>query len=426
MSFAIISLILGALLVVMALFESLLRKLPVSAAIIYLLVGVALGSQVSGVLDIEFVNDSKMLEHITEVAVVVSLFTAGLKLRPTLGTSVWRLPLRLASISMLLTILGVTLVGTWGLGLPLGAAVLLGAVLAPTDPVLASDVQVSHIEDQDNVRFGLTGEAGLNDGAAFPFVMLGLGLLGVHTLGDVGWRWVAVDLVWAVVSGVATGALLGTVIGLLVVHLRSRYRHAVGLEEFLTLGLVALSYGLALVIHGYGFLAVFAAGYALGRVETRGPDGAPETEGSGESQATSSEPVAGTVLSFNEQLERIAEVALVLTVGAVLRPRHFYSGLLWFVPVLLLIVRPLAVWVGLLGSRCSKLQKAYIGWFGIRGIGSLYYLSFALEHGLPDGLGERLSGLTLVTVTASIVLHGISVTPMMRFYAQKTKSKRDD
>lgn len=201
MSFAIISLILGVLLVVMALSASLLRPLPVSTSIIYLIVGVALGSQVSGVLEIEFVTDSNVLERITEVAVLVSLFTAGLKLRPTLDTSVWRLPLRLGSLSMLVTIVGVTLVGTLGLGLSLGAAVLLGAVLAPTDPVLASDVQVSHVEDQDNVRFGLTGEAGLNDGTAFPFVMLGLGLLGVHPLGDGGWRWFAVDLIWAVASG---------------------------------------------------------------------------------------------------------------------------------------------------------------------------------------------------------------------------------
>lgn len=443
MSFAIISLILGVLLVVMALSASLLRPLPVSTSIIYLIVGVALGSQVSGVLEIEFVTDSNVLERITEVAVLVSLFTAGLKLRPTLDTSVWRLPLRLGSLSMLVTIVGVTLVGTLGLGLSLGAAVLLGAVLAPTDPVLASDVQVSHVEDQDNVRFGLTGEAGLNDGTAFPFVMLGLGLLGVHPLGDGGWRWFAVDLIWAVASGVAVGALLGTALGLLVVHLRSRYQHAAGLEEFLTLGLVALSYGSALVIHGYGFLAVFTAGYSLRRVETRATEQAlqlgqplemprddlvdtPEAEDPLGSPPSSPEHMARTVLSFNEQLEHIAEVALVLTVGAVLRPRHFYGDLLWFVPVLLLVIRPLAVWVGLLGSQCSRLQKAYIGWFGIRGIGSLYYLSFALEHGLPDRLGERLSGLTLVTVTASIVLHGISVTPMMRFYASKTNPQQND
>src|SRR5919206_497446 len=135
---------------------------------------------------------------LTPSAVLISLFTAGLKLRTALTDHRWRLPVRLAVESMIVTVGLITLVGVVGLGLPLGAAVLLGAILAPTDPVLASDVQVEGPTDQDRLRFGLTGEAGLNDGTAFPFVMLGLGLIGLHELGQAGWRWFAVDVVWAV------------------------------------------------------------------------------------------------------------------------------------------------------------------------------------------------------------------------------------
>ena len=156
-----------------------------------------------------------------------------------------------------------------GLGLSWGAAVLLGAVLAPTDPVLASDVQVEHAADRDRLRFSLTGEAGMNDGTAFPFVMLGLWLMNLHAPGTSIWRWMAVDLVWAVAGGLGVGTLIGTLVGQLVIYLRRKHRVALGLDEFLSLGLIGLSYGLALAAHAYGFLAVFAAGLALRRIERR-------------------------------------------------------------------------------------------------------------------------------------------------------------
>ena len=153
------------------------------------------------------------------------------------------------------------------LGLSFGAAVLLGAILAPTDPVLASAVQVESSGDRDRLRFSLTGEGGLNDGAAFPFVMLGLGLLGLHDLGVGGWRWWTVDVIWATAGGLMIGGALGALIGTLVVYLRARHKESIGLDEFLALGLIALAYGLAVLSHTYGFLAVLAAGMALQRVK---------------------------------------------------------------------------------------------------------------------------------------------------------------
>jgi hypothetical protein len=159
----------------------------------------------------------------------------------------------LATLTMVASVALIALVGVVLLGLPLGAAVVLGAVLAPTDPVLASEVQVANPRDQDRVRFSLTGEAALNDGTAFPFVMLGLGLLGLHELGPGGLRWLAVDVVWAATVGLALGAALGTGIGRLVIWLRARSREPIGLEDFLALGLIALAYGSALLVHAYGF-----------------------------------------------------------------------------------------------------------------------------------------------------------------------------
>jgi NhaP-type Na+/H+ or K+/H+ antiporter len=223
----------------MALSGTLVKRLPLTTSFLYLIAGLALGPTWLGLITLQPVRDAALLERITEIAVIISLFTAGLKLRTPLRDSLWKLPLRLASVSMMLTVGLVAWVGVVMLDLPLGAAILLGAVLAPTDPVLASDVQVSDVQDRDRLRFSLTGEAGLNDGTAFPFVMLGLGLLGLHDMGEtpfVGWRWIAIDVVWAIIGGLGIGALLGLMIGRLVIYLRREHKEAVGLDDFLALG----------------------------------------------------------------------------------------------------------------------------------------------------------------------------------------------
>ena len=243
---------------------------PVDTALLYLVAGAALGPAGGGLLVIDLLHHAVLVERVAEIALLVSLFTAGLKLRLPLSDPQWQLPVRLACGSMALTVGALTLIGVVGLGLPLGAAVLLGAILAPTDPVLASDVQVAHAWDQDRVRFSLTGEAGLNDGTAFPFVLLGLGLLGLHDLGAGGWRWILLDVGWAVGGGLGVGALLGTAVGSLVLYLRSQHKEAVGSDDFLALGLIALAYGVALFMYASGFLAVFAAGLALRRIERQG------------------------------------------------------------------------------------------------------------------------------------------------------------
>jgi NhaP-type Na+/H+ or K+/H+ antiporter len=338
---------------------------------------------------------------------------------------------------MALTVGLITLAGVVGLGLSLGAAVLLGAVLAPTDPVLASDVTVENPSDQDDVRFSLTGEAGLNDGTAFPFVMLGLGLLHLHELGPGGLRWLGIDLLWAAAGGLLVGGVFGTLVGRFVLYLRRTHKEAVGLDNFLALGLIALAYGVALLLHAYGFLAVFAAGLALRRVErqTSGDDAPPElpveavSEDQEEEIATHPEKasayMAQAVLSFNTQLERIGEVVVVLLAGGMLLVYGFPRELLWFAPLLFLGIRPVAVLVGLLRGRTSATQRGLIAWFGIRGIGSVYYLMYAIEHGLQPDLARELTALTLSLVAVSVVVHGISVTPLMHWYTERRGSEQD-
>lgn len=436
--------IVGLLLIVMTMGRSLLSRLPLSAAMLYLGVGAAIGPLGLDLLQLDALENRVLLERLTEIAVLISLFTAGMKLELPLTNRRWRIPVQLATLSMLVTVAATTALGMWGLDLSLGAAMLLSAILAPTDPVLASDVQVANPGDRDRLRFGLTGEGGLNDGTAFPFVMLGLGWLGLHELGEGGWRWWAVDVLWAVSGGLGLGYLLGTLVGQSIIYLRVRHREALGSDEFIALGLIALTYGLALLSHTYGFLAVFAAGLALRRIDETpsaslnapprsGPDFSEEERTAqkmtpaGQDASIIKVPaqMMKAVQRFNSQLESFVEVGIVLTVGVLLATVKFEPDVLWFVPVFFLVVRPLAVSIGLIGTSVEGVQRRLMGWFGIRGIGSLYYLFYAINHGIEPTLAERLLSLILAMVVASVIAHGISVTPLMnRYEARKTARKK--
>lgn len=427
--------IIGIVFIFMALSSTILKRLPITSSLIYLAIGLLLGPVGFGLINIDPIEHADILEHITEVVLLISLFTGGLKLRTPLLKRRWRLPVRLAVACMIITIALISLTGTFLLGLPVGAAILLGAILAPTDPVLASDVQVESAYDGDKLKFGLTGEAGLNDGSATPFVLLGLGLLHLHDLGDFGRRWLVVDVFWSVLVGIGIGALFGTLVGRLVIYLRREHQHALGLEDFLGLGLITLSYGIATLVQGYGFLAVFAAGVALRRVERQSSgEKEPEnlnavTEKGKEELATDPDKgpiyMVESVLVFNEQLERIGEVAVVFLLGGMLSANYFSWNIFWFIPLLFLVIRPVSVIVGLIGSPATTTwpQRWLMGWFGIRGVGSIYYLSYSITHGLPVELARPLASLVLTVVSVSVVVHGVSVTPLMNLYS-RNKSLR--
>jgi NhaP-type Na+/H+ or K+/H+ antiporter len=423
-------LIVGILLLGIALLGSFVRRLPFSTAIVYLAVGYGLGPLGIGLINIHPLHQATFIERMTEIAVIVSLFTAGLKLRLPINDKRWRRPLRLAFGSMTLTVLGIAAAGVYGMGLSWGVGILLGAILAPTDPVLASDVQVEHPYDYDPLRFSLTGEAGLNDGTAFPFVMLGLGLVGAHDIGAFGLRWIGVDVLWAIGGALAIGTLLGTTVSQFVLYLRREHREAMGLDEFLTMGLIGVSYGLALMCHTYGFLAVFAAGLALRRVErehasdkeNEQPSDSITSEETTEEAATHPEKapaaMAKALLNFNEQLEHLGELFVVVMIGAMLSWPLIPIQTFWFLPLLFLVIRPVSVAIGLWGADVVPQEKRLTAWFGIRGIGSLYYLMYAIEHGLPESQAQLLIGLTLATIVLSTLAHGISVTPLMKLYSR--------
>ena len=259
----------GVLLLSMALSSAWIRRMPISTAALYLGIGCLIGPWGLNLIRLEIGSNTPEFERVTEMAVVLSLFVGGLRLRLPLGHAKWRPAYRLASVAMTLTIAGIAIVG-WSLfALPPATALLVGAMLAPTDPVLAGEVTVSHSQDQDRLRFALSGEAGLNDGLAFPFVYLALAL--VATPPEPHWitSWALLHLMWAIPAGLVIGYILGRTIGMAAIALRARYRDTAAPTDFLALALMALSYAIAQSVNALGFLAVFAAGIGLRGSERR-------------------------------------------------------------------------------------------------------------------------------------------------------------
>jgi len=425
----------GGLLLAMGLTASILKRSPITSAIIYLAVGVLVGPTVFNLFHFNPLKQSVLLETLTEVAVLISLFSAGVKMPVPFSFTRWRSPILLATVSMTITVVMVAEFAFYVLGMPLGAAVLLGAIVAPTDPVLATDVQIRHPGDHDQLRFTLTCEAGMNDGSAFPFVMLGLGLLGLHDLGDSGTKWILVDVLWATVSGITIGVVAGVALAHAGWKLRSKPYEHVLMDDFLGLGLIGIVYSLTTMVNGWGFLAVFFAAVALRQTELKLAKAAQDAfDGSKTQQAVRVDANASPELEppqtvsqgslvFKEQLERLSEVVLVLLIGGTLYINSWTWEAVGLALFLFVIVRPISIYVGLFGTNTTWRIRGMTGWFGVRGIGSLYYLMYAIQSGLPEELSLQLIQMTLIVVTLSILLHGTSVKPLMAIFWRRVKQR---
>lgn len=427
-------LLVGGLLLARGATTSLLARLPVTPAIIYLAVGMLVGPTVLNAFHFNPLKQSALLETLTEVVVLISLFSAGVKMPVPVSLARWRTPILLATVSMTVTVGMVAAFAFYVLGLPLGAGILLGAILAPTDPVLATDVQTRNPGDRDQLRYTLTCEAGMNDGSAFPFVMLGLGLLGLHDIGDFGVRWVLFDVLWATVAGVIIGVLSGGALAHVTWKLRRQSPEHKLMDDFLGLGLIGVVYGLSVLAGAWGFLAVFFAAVALRQTELKlagaaqdSPQhfGADSPEPDDASANLDSEPpptVSEGSLVFKEHLERLSELTLILLIGGTLFLDSWSWRAVGLALFLFVAARPVSVLVGLLGTRTSWPIRGMVGWFGVRGIGSLYYLMYAIQHGIPEKLALELIQLTLVVVALSILAHGTSVKPLMSLFGRHRRS----
>src|SRR3954447_14963707 len=370
-----------------------------SASLIYLALGggAAVVIHLSGIGWVDPVDNAALVDHLTEIAVIIALFSAGLKLDRPLTWRDWGTTARLLLVAMPLTIGLVALLGATLLGLSAAAAIALGACLAPTDPVLAGDIGVGPPGDEDErePNFSITGEAGLNDGLAFPFLLLGVAI----AEGDDVVRWALADVVYGIVAGIAIGAGLGYGIAALTVRLRDRELLARELDGWVAIGAVALIYGTTEMVGAYGFLAAFAGGIGFRRYEHTHERNRGVHDGA-------------------EIVEDVAELALILVLGSCVTLAGLgvpgVSG--WMlVPLLLLVIRPAAVLLSLVRTRESLRERAFVGWFGVRGIGSLFYASVVIGLGAFSAGETRVIFWTVaVVVIVSIAVHGISATPLAR------------
>ncbi|WP_291862936.1 sodium:proton antiporter [Bradyrhizobium sp.] len=394
---------LGIIILLTAWLPMLLKEMPLSLPIICIGLGAAIFAfpGLPGGLP-RPQEHLKLTERFTELVVIVSLMGAGLKLDRPLSWANSGVTWRLLGIAMPLTILSIALVAYNLLGLGVAAAIFLAATLAPTDPVLASDVQVGPPQQrgkEDEVRYALTSEAGLNDGLAFPFVNLAIAIaLASQTGGSWFTEWVLVDVFWKLAAGAAVGLLVGRGLGWLTFRLPNRAKISRTGDGFVALGITAVAYGLSEMAHGYGFVAVFVAALAFRSVE-RGHE------------------YHSKLHEFTEQLERLLMMVVLILLGGAISAGGLLSEVNWavglFAVVTLFLIRPLASWISLLGRREPSHEKAVIGFFGIRGIGSVYYLSYGLGKADFEKGDLLWSAMTLI-ILVSIILHGTTVTATMR------------
>ena len=399
----------GAVVLLTAWLPMMLKELPLSLPIFCVALGAAIFAipAVPGVAPHpgEYLS---VTERLTEAVVIISLMGAGLKIDRLLGWRSWLITWRLLGVAMPLTIAVLAVLAHVLLGVGAAAALLLAAALAPTDPVLASDVQVGPpgSGEEDEARFALTSEAGLNDGLAFPFVHGAIAIAVANQTGEPwAWEWFSVAVVWRIAAGVVVGWLVGRALGWVVFHLPNRANLSRTGDGFVALGITCLAYGLTEMAHGYGFLAVFVAALALRAAERQND-------------------YHEKLHDFAEQLERLLMMVLLVMFGGALSGGGLLKALTWevvaFALLALFLVRPLSGWVSLAGTGRPNEERAVISFFGIRGIGTFYYLAYGLGHAEfedPDLLWATVS----LIVVISILLHGATVTPMMRYLDRRKK-----
>jgi sodium/hydrogen antiporter len=396
----------GVAVLAAAILPRLLRQAPVSIPMVFLASGALVFGLLDALPDPDPVEHREFTMHLTEVCVIVSLMGAGLGLDRPLGWHRWATTWRMLAVVMPLCIIGLTLLGMWVLGLGLAAALLVGAALAPTDPVLASEVRVGEpadneedVDREDEIRFGLTSEAGLNDGLAFPFVYLAIAisLLGAS---PAAWfpEWFAVDVLWRMGAGVLMGLGAGKLMAVMFFSSRlRRIRLAEHSEGFVALAATFLAYGATEMIEGYGFIAVFICAVTIRSAE--------RTHG-----------YHRILHSYVEQLERLMTVVILVLLGGAIS-RGLLAGIGWaevlVALVFLLVLRPLAAWIGLARGKTGPRERIALAFFGIRGIGSLYYLAYAVGQGDFGHLADELWAIVGLVVAASIVVHGATTAPVM-------------
>ncbi len=397
-----------------ALFPILFKKLPVSLPMLQVTFGIIIGYFWITLAFLNPLENSIVIEKVTEIVVLVSLVGAGIKIDTELGWRLWRPTVRLLFVTMPICIFAMAVLGYYTFGLTIGAAILLGAVLAPTDPVLAASIQVGppNTGGEDTTRFTLTSEAGLNDGLAFPFVYLAIHVAEAFNAderftGAMLWSWFTYEVLWKITAGVVVGLIVGKVLAKIVF---SKYTKETTLSQgYVVIALTLLSYGLAELVSSYGFIAVFVAAFAFRRSECE-------------------HSYHKDLHDFAEQSEgllmSIVLVAFGMLIGQALQSSIELTWRVYAVSfAFLFLIRPIGGIIALSGTKMHRNEKYVISALGIRGIGTLYYLSYALNKNLfSQDDATKLWIVCAIVILASIFIHGLTASSLLKITPQKPHS----
>lgn len=382
-----------------------LRRLPLSLPILALAIGYLAYPRIWAVPPPQMIFNRRAFELLTQFVILIALMGSGLRIERAFEWRHWRVTVRLLILAMPLTILAIMGLGAMA-GLSAATALLLAAALAPTDPVLAADVQVGPPgqEEGGEARFSLTSEAGLNDGLAFPFVVLALAL--AEGPGAVDWgRWLLLDAVWALACGAGIGIAIGRFFGWLSFKLPRIELSKTG-DGLAAVGMTFIAYAGTELLHGNGFVAVFVAAVTL-RATDREHDFHSDLEG------------------FSEQVERLLMVIVMLIFGGTLAAGGL-ERLTWLDGALglaiVILIRPAVAWFSLAGLGLANAPRGVICFFGIRGLGTLYYIAYAAGRTAIAGM-ERVIVLSSFVVLVSVLLHGVSSGPVMLWADRRRAAK---
>ncbi|MGV3656422.1 MAG: cation:proton antiporter [Chitinophagaceae bacterium] len=410
-SYVVYITIIGLAALGMAWMPSITRRTGISYSLIYVLIGMVLYA----VLDLKPLPNPMEHQvvtlHLTELVVIVSLMGTGIKIDQPFSLKTWGVPFRLVTVAMLLCIAAIALLAYYILGFDIGTSILLGAVLAPTDPVLASDVQVGPpLEKKENrVRFSITAEAGLNDGMAFTFTWLAVVVAAAMSLpSGFGFSefslWMARDVIYKIAAGVTCGVLLGRILAYLIFKLPQKLQFILIRDGFVGIAATLLVYGITELLQGYGFFAVFVAAITLRNFEI-------------------GHNYHKKLHDFTDQIERIL-VAIVLILFGGSLVNGILNYLTWPMAMIgvafVIIIRPLSGLISLAGSELHTKEKLAVSFFGIRGIGSFFYLSFALQQTYFE-FGKELWSIVSFIVILSLILHGFTATSTMEKIVDKPR-----
>lgn len=387
------------------------KRIGISYSIIYVIAGALLYTFIPGALPEPLPQKHENITlRLAELVVIISLMGTGIKIDRSFSFKTWKAPLRLISLAMVACIGISALAGYAYLRFDLASAILLGAVLAPTDPVLASDVQVGPPNDKikSETKFALTAEAGLNDGMAFPFTWLAITIASMAAGKEESLlHWFGFDLVYRILAGVVIGYLTGKAVGYLIFTLSKRYSFLHTRDGFLAIAVTLLAYGITEMLSGYGFIAVFITAITLRHYE-KGHD------------------YHADLHSFTDQAERLLVAVLLILFGGAL-VSGILSALSWgmvlFTFIFLLVIRPAAAYLSLYAVNIWPREKLAISFLGIRGMGSVFYLAFAF-HELHFNFEDELWSIIAFTILCSIVIHGLTANPIMKYLKKNRKEER--